>query len=445
MKAAIRAVLAAALLASPAAAQDAADLQRRRSPVVEVFQQCRDAVVNISTARVVRVRSLGARDVFDDIFDFRRPTTTQRRVTSVGSGVVIHRDGYVVTNAHVVAQTSDIVVTFANGTAAAAQVVAADPAHDLAVLRVQTREPLSAITLGQSDDLMVGETVVAIGNPLGLGHSVTTGIVSALGRELRYSDSLVYSDLIQTDAAINPGNSGGPLLNVLGRMIGITTAIRGDAQNVGFAIPVDRLWELLPNLLDIEKRQRVRLGLRVVGKEARVETVRGGSPAAAAGLRPGDRLLRLEDQPLADAIDFYVRLAERRPGQRLKLGVERGGKPVNVEIALQEVPIPDGSALAARLFGIRLSELPADLRRRYELPDYINILVDSVQPNSPADRAGIREGDVILRLNRIAVTTLEEVGLSLEGVQPADDVLVDGLRWRADPAFVWSVPLRARR
>ena len=445
MKTAIRAVLAAALLASPAAAQDAADLQRRRSPVVEVFQQCRDAVVNISTARVVRVRSLGARDVLDEIFDFRRPTTTQRRATSVGSGVVIHGAGYVVTNPHVVAPSSPIVVTFANGTAAAAQVVAADPGHDLAGLRGQAREPLSAITLGQSDDLMVGETVVAIGNPLGLGHSVTTGIVSALGRELRYSDSLVYSDLIQTDAAINPGNSGGPLLNVLGRMIGITTAIRGDAQNVGFAIPVDRLWELLPNLLDIEKRQSVRLGLRVVGKEARAETVRGGSPAAAAGLRPGDRLLRLEDQPLADAIDFYVRLAERRPGQRLKLGVERGGKPVNVEVALQEVPIPDGSALAARLFGVRLSEFPADLRRRYELPDYINILVDSVQPNSPADRAGIREGDVILRLNRIAVTTLEEVGLSLEGVQPADDVLIDGLRWRADPAFVWSVPLRARR
>ncbi|NUQ49447.1 MAG: trypsin-like peptidase domain-containing protein, partial [Phycisphaerae bacterium] len=283
MNAAFRALLAAALLAAPALAQDATDLQRRRSPVVEVFQQCRDAVVNISTARVVRVRSLGARDIFDDIFDFRRPATTQRRVTSVGSGVVIHRDGYVVTNAHVVAQTSDIVVTFANGAAAAAQVVAADPAHDLAVLRVQTREPLSAITLGQSDDIMVGETVVAIGNPLGLGHSVTTGIVSAVGRELRYSDSLVYSDLIQTDAAINPGNSGGPLLNVLGQMIGITTAIRGDAQNVGFAIPVDKLWELLPNLLDIEKRQRVRLGLRVVGKEARVETVRAGSPAAAAG------------------------------------------------------------------------------------------------------------------------------------------------------------------
>ncbi len=292
---------------------------------------------------------------------------------------------------------------------------------------------------------MVGETVVAIGNPLGLGHSVTTGIVSAVGRELRYSDSLVYSDLIQTDAAINPGNSGGPLLNVLGQMIGITTAIRGDAQNVGFAIPVDKLWELLPNLLDIEKRQRVRLGLRVVGKEARVETVRAGSPAAAAGLRPGDRLLRLEGGPLANAIDFYVKLAERRPGQKLKLSVERGGKPVDAEVTLQEVPIPDGSALAARLFGIRLAEFPADLRRRYELPDYINIVVDSVQPNSPADRAGIREGDVILRLNRIAVTTLEEVGLSLEGVQPAEDVLVDGLRWRADPAFVWSVPLRARR
>jgi len=439
-------VVGAVRLSAQADTGDGSDArQRRRTPVVEVVEQCRDSIVNISTARVVRMRSLGPRDIFDDIFDFRRPEQTQRRIIPVGSGAVIHRAGYIVTNAHVVAQTSNIIVTFANGSSSTADVVAVDPSHDLAVLRTEALNPLPTIRLGHSGDLMVGETVVAIGNPLGLSHTVTTGIVSAIGRELRYSESLVYSDLIQTDAAINPGNSGGPLLNINGEMIGINTAIRGDAQNVGFAIPVDELWELLPNLLDVEKRQRMRVGLRVVGKDGRIEEVRAGSPAATAGLRPGDRLVRVDNQPLTSAIDFYVTLAERRPGQRLGLLVERGGKTIEASVELQEAPIPDGNALAGKLFGIELAELPESVRSRYELPSYFRLVVDSVQPNSPADRVGIREGDVILRLNRIAVTKLEEVGLTLESVQPGEEVLVEGLRWRADPAFIWNVPVRTRR
>ena len=269
----------------------------RRTPVVEVFEQCRDSVVNVSTSRVVRVQS---QDTFDEVFG-RRPRVRTQRVESVGSGAVIHELGYIVTNAHVVAQTSDVQVTLADGRTVPAIVVAVDNEHDLAVLRASVDAPLKAIRLGRSDDLLVGETVIAVGNPFGLQHTVTSGIISALNRELDFGERAQYTGLIQTDAAINRGNSGGPLLNVNGELIGINTAVRGDAQNVGFAIPVDRLWDLLPKMLDIERRARVRFGLRVTGPEAEVASIAANSPAARAGLRPGDRLVGLAGRPVRNA------------------------------------------------------------------------------------------------------------------------------------------------
>jgi serine protease Do len=415
---------------------------RRRTPVVEVFEKCRDAVVNISTTRVIRMRSLGE-SPFDDIFQFGGPQR-DRKVQSVGSGFIVHEAGYIVTNAHVVAQASDVQVTLANKETLAAEIVSVDPEHDLAVLRVQPPSPLPHIRLGRSNDIMTGENVIAIGNPLGLGHTVTSGIVSALDRELQFAQDVTYAGLIQTDAPINPGNSGGPLLNVNGELIGVNTAIRGDAQNIGFAIPVDRIWELLPTLLDIERRQRVRFGLHVSGADTKVVQVTPDSPAAAAGLRAGDRILRFNGEKLTNGIDYYVHLLGQKPGAQVKLDVERGDEKLNVTVAVQEIPMPDGRALARKLFGIDLQEITADLRSSYGLPATVGLVVQRIERGTPAERARMKPSDLILRLNRVSVTTLNDVGLALEQVQPGQQVVVEGLRIDVDQPFLWTVTIRTR-
>jgi serine protease Do len=432
------------LIAVGAAGADDPGRERRRTPVVEVFERCRDAVVNISTARVVRMRSLGPGSLFDDIFDFGGPRPRGQRVQSVGSGVVVHESGYIVTNAHVVSQATDVQVTFADKQTLPADVLAVDSEHDLAVIRVKPPHPLSTLKLGRSDDIMVGETVVAIGNPLGLQHSVTAGIVSALDRELRFSEDVVYRGLIQTDAPINPGNSGGPLININGELIGINSAIRGDAQNIGFAIPVDRLWELLPNLLDIERRERVRFGLRVGGADAKVIAVRPDTPAAAAGLATGDRVVRFNGEPLRNGIDYYVHLLGEQPGSKVRLAVQRGAKTLDLTVPLETIPLPDGRALAERLLGLELGEVPPELRRQYELPDQVGLAVDSLERGGPADHARMRRSDLILRLDRVPVRTLKDVGLALEQTQPGDRVGVEGLRIEGDHAYFWTVQLQVR-
>ncbi len=426
-----------------AGAADEAARARRRTPVVEVFEKCRDAVVNINTTRVVRLRSLWGSPL-EEFFDFGPARRRERRVQSIGSGVVIHPSGYIVTNAHVVSQASDVRVSLADEQSLPAGIVAVDNEHDLAVLKVDPPTPLRAVRLGRSDDLMIGETVVAIGNPLGFQHTVTAGIISALDRELQFSDEVVYRGLIQTDAPINPGNSGGPLLNVNGELIGINSAIRGDAQNIGFAIAVDRLWELLPDLFDVERRARVRFGLRVRGPAPTVAAVRAGSPAARAGARVGDRITALAGRPVADAIDFYAKLLAQKPDQTVRLTVQRDGRSLVLEVPLESVPIPDGQKLAEGLLGVRLSDIPPDVRREFDLPPGAGLLVEGVLRGGPADRARMQPGDVILRIDRSPMTSLSDVGLALERVKAGDEVRVDGLRLAADPPFFWTVTLRAR-
>jgi serine protease Do len=209
-------LLAASILAGlPAAGAEAqaSDRARRRSSVVEVFEAARDAVVNISSTEIVEVRH-----PFDQFFDRRRRSRPrQYKNTSVGSGFVIHAEGYIVTNAHVVARSTDRTVTFADGREFDAQVVASDREHDVAILKIDATG-LKPLALGRSSDLMTGETVIAIGNPLGYEHTVTAGVVSAINRDLLFSKEHMLRGLIQTDASINPGNSGGPLLNVLGEL-----------------------------------------------------------------------------------------------------------------------------------------------------------------------------------------------------------------------------------
>lgn len=409
-------------------------LALRRTPVVRVVEQVRDSIVNISSTGLVK---MDRRTPFDFFFD--RPRA--REISSVGSGFVMHEAGYLVTNAHVVDRAIDLRVTFANGDEYKARVVVSDTAHDLAILRIEPGEPLKPIPMGRSDDLMPGETVIAIGNPLGYANTVTTGIISALSRKIELSPDTVYEDLIQTDASINPGSSGGPLVNVLGELIGVNTAIRADAQNIGFAIPVDRLRSLLPEMFDyaIAEGRHFQLGMRVEGLAGpRVVEVIGDSPADKAGVRIGDRLVQVDGQAVQRDVDFYISMLGRSVGDKVALELVRGGRSRRVQMILSELPKPDGAALAVQKFGLTVEALSPRAGRMFGVKPGTGVLIVGVDPRSPADRAGCNRGDLLVRIGRHRMSHPDDLGPLLEGVEsgtPADLTL-----WRIIHNEVYEIP-----
>lgn len=410
----------------------------RRTPIVNVVERCRDAVVNISTTKIVNTRA------YRDVFEFGFPRVRQRAVESVGSGFVVHESGLIVTNAHVVAQAADIKVIFPDEKTYAAELLASDPKHDLAVLKVDAGRDLPFLRPSRGDDLMIGETVVAIGNPLGLGHSVSAGIVSALRRDLEIGPQFRLEGLIQTDAPINPGNSGGPLLNIEGQLIGVNTAIRGDAQSIGFAIPVDRIWELLPSMLDFEKRDGVGIGLEVDGRDVRITKVRPAGPAESAGLRIGDRITAIDAKQTRDGIDYYAQLARKAAGQPVKLSVLRDNRAMELQLSLQPLPPPDGAALALRKLGVNVLEVPDDIAQRNNVPSYARVMIDSVQSRSPAAEVGLRRGDFIIGIGRGPISTLDGLGRALDPLNSGDDAIVYILRWQDDPPSKWVAEMTVR-
>jgi serine protease Do len=420
----------------------------RRSPVVDVFEQCKDAVVNISTTQIVEVRSpFGVDGLFEDLFDFPAFPGGSRRykTTAVGSGFVVHSSGYVVTNAHVVARTAERKVIFADKSEYDAEIVAADARRDLAVLKIDCDRPLKRIDLGSSDDLMVGETVVAIGNPLGLETTVTAGVVSALNRKLESRGEVALEGLIQTDASINPGNSGGPLLNVLGELVGVTTAIRGDAQNIGFAIPVDQLVGALPELLDVERRYRIVAGLDVSPfRDAAVRRVAAGGPAARAGVQVGDRLLSVNGKPLVGGFDYYIELLGRRAGEAVELLLERNGRSFRSEFALAALPKPDAARLTSEKLGLLLEPMTAALARKLGLAASRGFVVRRVEPGGPAAKAGVEAGDVVVGVGPYSPTSLDDVGLLLEEVKAGDVVPLRTLRFGRSILYQFRFDVEAR-
>ena len=411
---------------------------RRRTPVVEVVDKTREAVVNISSTQIIEVRSPFRFDsLFNDIFDF--PLNSRRRQikqTSVGSGFVIHSEGYIVTNAHVVSRTAERKVIFADGSEYEANVVAIDEQHDLAILKIESEKSLLTIELGSSDDLMIGETVIAIGNPLGYQHTVTTGVVSATGRELVIDEHTTFENLIQTDASINPGNSGGPLLNILGQLVGINTAIRADAQNIGFAISVDQLRRLMPEMLDVERRYQINTGLSVIetndenGPVVKVSEVQTNSPAEEIGLRDLEVYIdAIDGKPVNNLVDYYISLIGKKPGQVIELSVHfDDGKQRTLKLRLDHRSQPDGGKLLLSRFGIDALTVTPKLAKDAGIRNLRGLIIASVEQGGPSQRVGLERGDVIIQIGRYQPRNLEEVGQLLEKVQSGDEVYFGILR-----------------
>jgi serine protease Do len=428
-KAAALLVIALLVPAPRAAARGAESDPARRSLVVEAVEKASPAVVNVSTEEVVERRGSpfpSPQDPFFDEFfrDFLDPRPQRFTRTSLGSGLIVAADGTILTNAHVILRASRIHVTLADEREFDARLVGADTDSDIAVLRVQAGGDLPFLEPGTAPAaLMIGETVIAIGNPFGLSHTVTTGVVSAVGRSLR-SEDRTYTDFIQTDASINPGNSGGPLLDIKGELVGINTAIYGKAQGIGFAIPVERARRVMHDLVSYGEVRQPWIGLGVqdltpelaqhfgVKRGVVVTEVEPGSPAAGAGVARGDAVTRVDGRDVRSREEFEQRVGDHREGDHITLTVRREGRDDEVRFEAATFPAARADDLAWRLVGLAVAESDGELEVR------------RVRSGSPAARIGVQRGDRLLGLGGTALHSMTELRRKMIEIRNARSVLL---------------------
>ncbi|MFP3928590.1 MAG: trypsin-like peptidase domain-containing protein, partial [Desulfobacteraceae bacterium] len=354
------------------------------------------------------------RDFFPELFG-REYTRT-----SLGSGVVVDGEkGHIITNHHVVSRAAEIKVTTADQEEYEARILGSDPRSDLALLEIDAGRELPEIPMGDSEDLMIGETVIAIGNPFGLSHTVTTGVVSAVDRTVR-SGGAVYRNFIQTDASINPGNSGGPLLNIRGDLIGINTAIYQKAQGIGFAIPVNKAKRIIEELIrtgevrfpwlgvelqELTDELKRHFGLPIEDQGVLVRDLFRGSPAQRAGIKRGDIIQALGGDRINSLSDYRGVLSEYAPGNSVDLRLFRDGEVGKIRVRLEAFPVDLALDLVERRTGLEVAEAGPSLRRRYGLEKAVAI--KEVKPGTEADEAGLEPGDLILKINKKETPDLE--------------------------------------
>ncbi|AQQ10093.1 putative periplasmic serine endoprotease DegP-like precursor [Sedimentisphaera cyanobacteriorum] len=429
-------LLSAVMFAAVCTAQS----YERVTPVVEAYKSAKDSIVNISGFHTVARPRRGSGDIFDFFGPRFAPREYEQKKHDLGSGFVVHQDGYVVTNAHVVRGQEKVMLTFPDGKEYEARIISADEKKDIAFLKIQSEddEQFKAIQLGESCDLMIGETVIAVGNPFGFSSSVTEGIVSAKGRNIKVREGFWLRGLIQTSAAINPGNSGGPLLNINGELIGVTTAIRAEAQNIGFAIPVDTVAGGLADMLLPENMRRVKMGL-VIGRMCclkdknglKVDKVFEDSPASDKGVQQGDIITEIDDKQVHGFIDFYVKMMNKDVGEKIRLTCARKDTAVQytVELSLRPRPIPDGGKLAERFFQMGISELDRKLAKDFGFQsEYPVMIVEDLSPEGSAAKAGLKKGDIVLQIDGTPVTNMKEFSLAMEEISSGQTVEMHILR-----------------
>ncbi|MHB1219515.1 MAG: DegQ family serine endoprotease [Alphaproteobacteria bacterium] len=440
MAMAVAAVILAAILAMGAA---------RAAPAPESFadtvEKLLPAVVNISTTttakaqqRAPEVPQLPPGSPFEQFFkDFMerrgQPDAPPRKLTSLGSGFIIDPAGYVVTNNHVIEDADEITVTMGDDRTYPAKLVGRDGKTDLALLKIEAGRPLPFVSWGDSSIMRIGDWVIAIGNPFGLGGTVTAGIVSARGRDIR---SGPYDDFIQTDAPINKGNSGGPMFDVAGQVIGVNTAIyspSGASVGIGFAIPSDQAKPVIAQLRETGKVRRGWLGVHIQtvtdeiadnfglspARGALVASLNEGSPAKKAGIQPGDIILSFDGKEIKRMRSLPSIVAETPVGKSVPVSVWRKGKEETMSIVLGELPEDQVAAAApgskekppaepkgVSELGMTMTALTDDVRQRFQLDKEVNgVLITAVAPNSSAAERGISPGDIILQVQDEKVST----------------------------------------
>src|SRR2546427_2054699 len=421
-------LIGARALPAVAAARGAESDPARRSLVGEAVEKASPAVVNVSTEKIVEQRRspfpYPQDPFFEEFFrDFIAPRPRRFKTTSLGSGVIVAADGTIMTNVHVIERASRIHVTLADQREFDATLVGADADADIAIVRVKAGDDLPHIPFGSAADLMIGETVIAIGNPFGLSHTVTTGVVSAVGRSLR-DEERTYTDFIQTDASINPGNSGGPLLDIKGELVGINTAIYGKAQGIGFAIPVDRAQRVMKDLVSYGEVRHAGVGLvaqtlppalaqpsgvRRGGVGAQVEPK---TPAEAAGIARGDAVTKVDGREVASREEFEQRIEDHAEGDRLTLTLRREGRDEDVRLAAATFPTARADELAWQLLGLQAAGAEDGL------------VVSRVRPGSPAARIGVQRGDRLLGIGGTPLRSVAELRRKMIEVRSARSVLL---------------------
>lgn len=419
------------------------------------------SVVNISTTRRIKSRDASPFDLFDDPFFRRffgdqvpRPNgPEEHKEQSLGSGVIVSEDGYIVTNNHVIEKAEEIKVLLSNKRDYRARLIGADPKTDIAVIKIEAKG-LAALAWGDSNRLKVGEVVFAIGNPFGLNQTVTMGMISAVGRaNVGIAD---YEDFIQTDAAINPGNSGGALINARGELIGINTAIlsrTGGYQGIGFAVPSSMARQVMDSLVKYKKVVRGWLGVTIqevtsdLAEEFGVKDLKGalvsgvmkGSPAEKAGIRQGDVILQYNGKTVEDTGHLRNMVSQTPIDTRVKVRILRRQKEVETEVTIAELPkkLAESSPRfqsgkpgqkggeSSALAGLVVRELTPDLARRLGVDDREKgVVAVKVDSGSRVFEAGIRPGDIILQINQKNLSTLEDYNKAVSNIRAKDRILL---------------------
>ena len=428
----------------------------------DLVDELMPSVVNISTTQIIENKNNMPQfqfppgspfeDLFKDFFDKQSPQ--QRKATSLGSGFVIDESGYIVTNNHVIGNADEIEVIFQDETRLEAELVGKDSKVDLAVLKVKTDKKLKSINWGDSSKSKVGDWVLAIGNPFGLGGTVTAGIISAKSRDIRMGQ---YDSFIQTDASINRGNSGGPMFNIEGEVVGINTAIfspSGGSVGIGFAIPTEMAIPVIEQLKKFGKTSRGWLGVRIQpvtdeitevygldkSRGALVASVTSNSPSSRAGIKPGDIILEFDDKIINKSRDLPRFVAATKVGKRVKVVVWRSSKTKVIYVVLGELEAFEkidkaeitssdkGNKNKIEDIGLQLSSITPSIRTRFNISKEINgVFIANVEPNSLAAERGLKTGDVILAIvNNTASQTHQKVSSPIEVINAAKKARASG-------------------
>jgi serine protease Do len=386
----------------------------RKTAVVSAIERVKNAVVNIHSERNVASVS----DLFPQ---------ASSRVNGMGTGIVIDPRGYIVTNQHVVDDVSALRIRLADGASHNAVVVARHPELDLAIIKIDPSQPLPVMPIGTANDLMIGETVIAVGNAYGYEHTVSVGVVSATKRDVSLNKDMAYKSLIQTDASINPGNSGGPLVNINGELVGVNVAIRAGAQNIGFAIPVDHMVRSVSEMLKVRRRSAtyegfacrdiVQPGQDGLVRRVLVDRIDAQSPAEGSGLLSGDVILQVGDVKISSGIDVERGLLDRRAGDSVPVVVRRGEQEKRVSLTLASgdrlVRPASASDVVWQKLGVQFTPVAGDAVTRINGQLHGGLEVTNVNTSGPAAKAGLKKGDILVGLHNWETVNLDNVNYVL--------------------------------